>query len=345
MDLRRKNIFYTVVLLTAMLIVYWVREANNSEQPQLMNFSGVTMGNITYNVKYVDAEQRSFKQGVDSVLKVFNSSLNTYIPGSEISRFNNDSSFQFVLPYFPEVLEASRAIYSSTAGAFDPTVMPLVNAWGFGPADGVVPDSMFIDSLKQFVGFDQIMFNAEGVWKKDSRAALDFSAIAKGQGVDVVYEYIRSQGPKDIFVEIGGEVRVGGKNSVADRSWSVYILDPSSTRENIKQLAILQLPEAGLATSGNYFNYRVVDGRKYSHTLNPVTGYPIDHPLLSASVIATTCMEADALATAFMVMGHEKAIEYLGAHPEIDALLVFSLPDGSISTYQTNGINMKMLDE
>ena len=344
MDLRKKNIFYTVVLLTAMLVVYWVREANNTEPPELTSFSGTTMGNITYNVKYFDPEGRVFKMEVDSLLQVFNSSLNTYIPSSEISRFNEDSSLQFVLPFFPEVLQASKEIYTSTGGAFDPTVMPLVNAWGFGPKNTQVPDSAFIDSLKQFVGFRNIEFSSEKVWKKDIRTAIDFSAIAKGQGVDVVYDFIRVRGIKDIFVEIGGEVRASGKNAAANRPWSVYILDPSSTRENLKQLAIMQLSDAGLATSGNYFNYRIVDGRKYSHTINPVSGYPIVHPLLSASVVAPTCMEADALATAFMVMGHEKAIEYLNDHPEVDAFLVFSLPDGNVSTYQSNGINLEMID-
>ena len=344
MDLRRKNIFYTIVLLLAMLIVYWVRQSNKTAG-EMISFGGTTMGTIPYNVKYFDDQDRILKSQIDSLLRLFNQSLSTYIPDSEISTFNRDSLFQFKLPYFREVLVSSSKIFSDTEGAFDPTVMPLVNAWGFGPQKAEMPDSATVDSLKQFVGFNLVKFDEQSVWKSDPRVALDFSATAKGQASDVLVEFLNAQGIMHCFVEIGGEVRVSGNNLSREKPWAVAIVDPASTRNDIRYLATLEIAGGGIATSGNYFNYRVVNGRKYSHTLDPVSGYPVTHPLLSASVIAPTCMEADALATAFMVMGHEKAINYLNNHPEIQSFLVFSDVNGQMSTFATEGLPVKLLNE
>ncbi|MCA6078235.1 FAD:protein FMN transferase [Fulvivirga sedimenti] len=339
MDLRFKNILYTLILVGAVVIVYLWR---NSGEPVLVTFTGTTMGPIRYSVKYYDEKERNFKTEVDSILIAFNQSLNTYIPDSEISQFNLDSVWNFKSEYFFPVLELSDRIYNETNGAYDPTVMPLVNIWGFGPGEQQFPDSSAIDSIKTFIGFERISYDKNQVAKSDRRVQLDFSASAKGYGVDVVVDFLIDQGINNCFVEIGGEVRVVGSNIENDMPWRIGIIDPNSTEGSVRQFAVIELENRAIATSGNYFNYRVVDGRKFSHTIDPSSGYPVVHPLLSASVTAQTCMEADALATAFMVMGHEKAIKYLNEHPEIGAFLIFSTPSGELSTYGTVGLNVKM---
>ncbi|ELR71424.1 Thiamin biosynthesis lipoprotein ApbE [Fulvivirga imtechensis AK7] len=339
MSLRYKNIIYSVILILAVFLVWKYRQ---SKQTPLVAFTGKTMGPITYNVKYFDKDTRNFKPQVDSLLRIFNQSMSTYIPESEISQFNRDTAFQFGLPFFYAVLQNSRELYGLTKGAFDPTVMPLVNAWGFGPEKRMKQDSSYIDSLRQIVGFDKIKFDGSMAWKEDPRVQLDFSASAKGYGVDVVADFLTEQGVEHLFVEIGGEVIAKGKNIQLNAPWRVGVLHPDSDEINQFYIAIASLEDRAMATSGNYFNYYVVDGVKYSHTISPFTGYPIIHPLLSATVFAEDCMTADGLATAFMVMGHEKAIEMLNENPNLDAYLIYTDADGELTTYATAGIKDKI---
>ena len=341
MSNRTKNIIYPIILLSVMFVVWKMRQPDTPTQQ--VAFSGQTMG-TTYNVAYYDTKNTNYKAGIDSLLQVFNQSLNHYLPDSELSRFNRDTNWQFELPYFSKILSGSEKFFKLTNGAFDPTVMPLVNAWGFGPGEKAIPDSTTIDSLKALVGFDKIVVDSRRVSKTDARATLDFSAIAKGYGVDVVVAYLREKGINNLFVEIGGEVRCLGQNLTDKRPWRVGIIDPDSDLLNKKVKTTVLLENKAMATSANNFNYRVVDGVKFSHTISPYTGYPIKQAILSASVFADNCMAADALATAFMVMGHQKAIALLNDHPEIDAYLVFSTPDGNTSTYATSGISEKIAD-
>lgn len=335
MTLRLKNILYTLGLFSAMFLVWHYRQ--NTKQ-EVIWFSGKTMGPITYNVKYFDEDKRNFKPQVDSLLVVFNESLNTYITNSEISRFNKTDSFKFDLPYFLPAVKVSRRIYDETDGAFDPSIGPLIDAWGFGPGTQVGPDSSHIDSLKQFIGYDKIQFDEHDITKSDNRTTISFSASAKGYGVDVVANFIQSKGIDNYFVEIGGEVVVSGKNLERNSPWVVGILDPNSDEMNQFAYAQVALDNKAMATSGNYFNYHIIDGVKYGHTISPATGYPIQHNLLSASVFADDCQTADALATAFMVMGKEKSMEFLRDHSEYDAYLIFSNPDGTLGDFATEGI-------
>ena len=335
MTLRLKNIIYTLGLISAMFLVWYYRQGGDSP---LMTIAGETMG-TTYHISYFDEEQRNFKESIDSLLEVFNGSLSTYLPNSEISRFNTSGSFVFESPYFLPVLKSSQEVVTMTSGAFDPTVMPLVNAWGFGPRKGIEPDSLVIDSLKQYVGFDKVItFNNKSVSKKVVGSTLDFSAIAKGYGVDIVVNFIEQQDVEHIFVEIGGEVVVKGENIVSDHPWKIAIINPESEVLNPEFIAHVTLKNQAVATSANNFNYRMVDGIKYSHTISPESGYPITHKILSATVFADNCMKADALATSFMVMGHEKAIKILNKHSDIDAFLIFSDDKGGVNTYISNGI-------
>ncbi|MEM6362418.1 MAG: FAD:protein FMN transferase [Bacteroidota bacterium] len=337
MSNRTKNIIYSVVLLLALLIVYQYRKAGD-KAISIVQFSGKTMGPIAYNVTYFDAEGRDFQSQVDSVLRIFNQSLNTYIPGSEISRFNSDSLFEFNLHYFREAAKKGGELYNLTDGAYDPSIGPLINAWGFGYKDREEMDSLKVDSLKSFTGFDLIHITDKVISKKDVRLQLDFSASAKGYGVDVVMDLLKSYGISNAFVEIGGEVAVAGKNLQKDTLWTVGILDPNSTELEQRYHGIISLKDKGMATSGNYFNYIVTDGVKYGHTIDPVSGYPIQHELLSASVIADNCHTADALATAFMVFGLERTIQFLNEHKAYDAYLIYSDNNGKLDVYNTPGI-------
>ena len=173
----------------------------------------VKQGSIQYNVKYIDSTQRNFKKEIDALLKAFNQSLSTYIPDSEISRFNRDTLLEFSTPFFYPVLAKSKEVSEATEQAFDPTVAPLVNTWGFGRnKETPEPSPQTIDSLKQLIGFDKLDFDEKSVRKTESRLQLDFSAIAKGYAVDIVADFLTSRGIQNYMVDIGGELACRGKN-------------------------------------------------------------------------------------------------------------------------------------
>jgi thiamine biosynthesis lipoprotein len=236
-------------------------------------------------------------------------------------------------------LRAAAEVFKNSQGAFDPTVMPLVNAWGFGPGKVFQMDGARVDSLKQFVGFEKVQLTQDSVMKLDARTQLDFGGIGQGYGADVITEFLKSKGITDMLVELGGEGMACGVNLDTGKPWKIGILDPNSTRAKQFFKAYVSLSNKSFTTSGNYFNYKEIDGRKYSHTIDPETGYPVQREILSASVFATDCTTADAWATAFMVMGHDRAVEILKQKKELDAFLVFSTPEGRIDTYITEGIS------
>ncbi|MGF1532610.1 MAG: FAD:protein FMN transferase [Bernardetiaceae bacterium] len=347
---QRKNLIYGFGLLTLMGIVYLYRNAQAPPPPQpatknLIYFSGQTMGRITYNVKYIDPTQTNYQGQVDELLRAFNQSLSTYIPDSEISRFNapDSDTLTFESPYFPVVLVSARRVWEITEGAFDPTVFPLVSAWGFGPNKKDTLPETAVDSLLGLVNFPALGFDAEKVWKSDTRIQLDFSAIAKGQAVDVVADFLAQQGIQNYLVEIGGELRAAGKNDKGE-AWTVGIEDPIKAGAGERALlARLSLDGKGMATSGNYRNFYYKNGRRYVHTIDPKTGFPIEHQLLSVSVIAPTCMEADAFATAFMVMGLEKAQQIIANQPQLQAFFIYETESG-IQTAVTPGLSVERLD-
>lgn len=335
MDNRWKNALYSLLLLTLVFVVYKWR---NRESANPIRIEGETMA-TTYHITYFDSQQRNFKSEIDSLLVVVNLSINNYNPDSEISLFNkSERGFKFNLPYLHDPLVIAHEVYDRSHGAFDPTVMPLVNLWGFGHQKVIKPDSSKIDSIRSFIGFDKIKFNEDSIWKFDSRSQLDFGGIGQGYGADVITEYLKSKGIENMLVELGGEGMAVGRNIQSGKPWELGILDPNSTRENQYFKAYISLEDKSFTTSGNYFNYREVDGKKYSHTIDPFTGYPTTKAILSASVFAENATLADAWGTALMVMGHEKAIETLSKHPEIDAFLIYSTNEG-IATFATEKIS------
>ncbi|HZB13676.1 MAG TPA: FAD:protein FMN transferase [Chryseolinea sp.] len=335
MDNRKKNIIYSAVLLVSILIV-WLYRKNDVSEP--IKVEGKTMG-TTYHVTYFDSKNRDFKSSIDSLLVVVNKSINNYDSTSEVSRFNRSKAgIAINLPYFFPPVEKAKEIFQASDGAFDPTVMPLVNAWGFGAGKQINPDSAQIDSIKTFVGFEKVQFTKDSIWKSEPRVQLDFGGIGQGYGADVITDFLRAKGVSNMLVELGGEGMAVGKNIKTGKSWEIGILDPNSTYENQFFKAYISLRDKSFTTSGNYFNYREIDGKKYSHTIDPDTGFPAQHAILSASIFATDCTTADAWGTAMMVMGHEKAIELVKKHPELDVLLMYSNAEGKVETFMTPGI-------
>jgi len=335
MDNRKKNIIYSIVLLAAVSAVMFYRR-NKVEEP--IRIEGKTMG-TTYHITYFDKKGRNFTNSVDSLLLVVNKSINNYDPSSEVSRFNTSTTgFRFDLPYLYPPLKKAEEVFHLSDGAFDPTVMPLVNAWGFGPGKQLNPDSSQVDSIRSYVGFDKVRITTDSLVKREPKVQLDFGGIGQGYGADVIAEWLKSKGITDMLVELGGEGMAVGKNLKSNTAWQIGILDPNSTYENQFFKAYVTLTNKSFTTSGNYFNYREIDGKKYSHTIDPATGFPAQHAILSASVFTSDCVTADVWGTAFMVMGHEKAIALLEKHPELDALLIYSSADGKMQTYITPGI-------
>lgn len=340
MDKNTKSRIYLLVLMLAIFVVWKYREG----QPKEVYVRGTTMGTIAYNIKYLDSQNRNFKKEIDSLLKDFNQALSTYVSDSEISVFNKTGEVTFISPYFFEVLLASSKVYHVSAGAFDPTLGPLIDAWGFGDGSTVNLDSAKVDSLLSFVGFDKLKFDETSVRKLVPELKLNFGAIAKGQGIDVVAEWLASIGITNYMVEIGGEVRANGRN-MAGTLWKIGIEIPDESRLGGLFDAVY-LENEGLAASGNYRNFRVLeDGRKVAHTIDPVTGFPKMQTLLSATVIAPSCMLADGYATACMVMGLEKSIEIIEADKTLEAYFIYADSEGQLITYISPGLQEKTVGD
>ena len=340
MDSRVKNAVVSSVLIVLIFVIWLIRDKQTDEslydEAYKVSLTGNTMG-TSYSVKYLDREKRSFKTQIDSLLQSVNQSLSTYEPESEISRFNRNDTIEFKLPFFLPVLQKSLEVYENTYGAFDPTVMPLVNAWGFGPDKTDIPDSITVDSLLSLVGFSNIIFDTTKVWKQKPDVQLDFSALAKGYGVDVIANYLITNGIRNLMVEIGGEVYCQGKND-QEKFWLIGIDNPSPSLSGNWLKAKVRIENRAVATSGNYRNFYTREGKTYAHTISPFTGYPIQQEVLSASVFADNCMTADAYATAFMVLGLEKSKQVLEENPELDAYLLYQDENNNIKSYFTKEI-------
>ncbi|MFC3879557.1 FAD:protein FMN transferase [Algoriphagus namhaensis] len=340
----RKNIIYSLILLLMVILVYTWRNGGDEKTEETsavvtagkMTLNGQTMG-TTYNVTYMDIEGRDFKPQIDSLLLKFNESLSTYIPDSEISRFNAQDTLRFELPFMLPVLKKSKEVFEKTEGAFDPTVGPLVNVWGFGPGGPTLKDSVDIARLVRSVGFEKIMFDSVQMTKADSVIYLDFSAIAKGYGADEIASYLERQGVVNYLVEIGGDLVAKGVNDKGEL-WKLGVNRPDEESTASDIYSIIAVQDKGMATSGNYRNFYVRDSIMISHTISPETGYPVRHGLLSATVLASDCMTADAYATAIMVMGTEKAIALDQELEEIEVFLIYSDANGGYKTYVSESL-------
>jgi thiamine biosynthesis lipoprotein len=291
----------------------------------------------TYHIIYFSREQKSFQQEIDSILHTLDMSLSTYVPSSIISRVNNNDTSVVLDKYFLDVFNKSIEVSERTNGAFDFTVAPLINAYGFGFTKKADVTDGIVDSLLNFIGYEMILIDNGKVVKENPNVMIDFNAIGQGYTVDVISEFLETMEVNSYLVEIGGEVRAKGEKDNGE-AWKVGIDQPTEMEGGGLQ-ATITMHNSAMATSGNYRKYYEENGKRYGHIIDPKTGYPGKHELLSASVVASDCMTADAYATAFMVMGTEKAKRFLSENQDL-GLEVFFIYDenGSWKTFASAGI-------
>ena len=328
----KKRIIGGVFLALLIIATVWIVQFRGTAT--LRTAEGPIFG-TTYHIKYEASE------ALDSVilaeLKRVDASLSVFNPLSTISKINAGETQRVDFMMY-DVLQKARKVSEATEGAFDVTVMPLVNAWGFGFKKGTFPTDTQVDSLRRIVGFHHIELTKDSLVKKDdARVMIDCGAIAKGYGVDRVAKVLRDHGVINYMVEIGGEVVTKGRNPEG-HPWQIGISRPTAGAEVSSQplQTVLSLENAALATSGNYRNFYEHNGKKYAHTIDPRTGRPVQHSLLSATVIAPDCATADAYATSFMVMGIEGAKQVLAKHKELKAYLIYADEKGQLQVLDVN---------
>ncbi|SFD15858.1 FAD:protein FMN transferase [Algibacter pectinivorans] len=278
-----------------------------------------------------------YKKQLDSLFNVINKSLSTYQIDSDISKLNRNESF-VIDKHFMKVYDASKEIFGKTEGAFDPTIGNLVNAWNFG-SESILQevDSLKIDSLMQYVGYDKTYRYENTIRKSNPNVYLEFNAIAKGYAVDVVSEFLESKNIENYLVEIGGEIRAKGINTKKQSAWKVGVEEPNFEGEQVILRAVTLTDEA-MATSGTYRKFKIDEaGNRYAHIIDTETGYPSKTNLLSISVIAKSCMIADAYATAFKAMGIDRIKTFLENHPELKVFLIFENDEHKLETLSLNG--------
>ena len=305
--------------------------------------SGFAQG-TTYNITYEGKQDFSFE--INSLLKAFDKSLSTYKENSIISRVNQNDSEVKTDSLFKKVFDVSYIIWEETEGAFDITLAPVINAWGFGFTKASQINEKLIDSLLNNTGMNRIKLSGDNVIKQDSMIMLDGNAIAQGYSVDYISYFLENANISNYLVEIGGELKAKGVNPKS-QIWKVGIDKPieDSLAINRELKAILEIENKSLATSGNYRKFYKRDGIKYSHTIDPQTGYPVNHSLLSVTVITDDCIYADAYATAFMVMGFEKTIEFAKKRPDISIYLISDAGYGNYTTYYSESLKEYLVEE
>ncbi|MBC7439832.1 MAG: FAD:protein FMN transferase, partial [Flavobacterium sp.] len=311
----------------------------NYAQSTPIKIDGKAQG-TTYHITYFDAKNRNFQSEIIKILADFDLSVSTYIPNSIISKINSNVKNIKVDTYFKTCFKKAKQVWNDTYGAFDPTVFPLVNAWGFGPGKKLKIEQTKIDSILKFVGFEKIILKGNHIIKKDPRVCLDFNAFAQGYSVDVISDFLKSKKINAFIVEIGGEVYANGKKTDGS-NWNVGIETPIDNKSSENPLiATVKLYNLALATSGNYRKFTIENGIKFAHHIDPKTGYPTKNNLLSASIFSKKCITSDANATGVLVMGLEKAKTFLSNHTEMNAYLIYSDENGTYQTYETPKLKM-----
>ena len=305
------------------------------QEPKNIKLSGPIFG-TSFNIQYYSEANINFQKQFDSIFNVVNQSLSTYIDNSDISRLNRNELTE-VDNHFVNVFKASKRIYRLTEGIFDPTIGNVVNAWNFGAEKNkFLTDSITIDSLMRYVGLNRVGLIDNRTIKKPKETYLEFNAIAKGYGIDVISNFLESQGIKDYLVDIGGDMRVSGINLEKNKGWSVGVDDPNfdGTQSYSK---VITLKDEAMATSGTYRKFKIDDnGNRYAHIIDAKTGYPTKTNILSVSVIAKDCMTADAYATAFQAMGIDKVSWFLNSHPELKVYFIYESEDKELKTLALN---------
>lgn len=327
------------IKLSGLVFLLLLLATGCNKQTEFSSFNGFAQG-TTYSIVFEDngkLDPSDLRERVENILHDFDMSLSLYQDSSVISRINRNETL-VADSFLIEAFRQSEEINRITDGAFDITIGPLVEAWGFGPDAVKNFNEVIHDSLMRFVGMDKVEMREGLIFKADPRMKLDFNAIAQGYAVDIMSRYLSSLGIKRHLVEIGGEVRVCGDKGGA--LWRIGIDRPEDNNmmpgEDLQ--AIISMKDKSLATSGNYRKFYIEDGIKYSHTIDPETGYPARNRLLSATIVTDDCATADGVATACMVMGLEKTIEFLNSHPEFEAYLIYSDDKGYFITWSSRSL-------
>ena len=339
--MNKKRLIWQIPFLLFLVIgtVIIIKQQKNINYQHDEGFIFGTIYHITYH------SDTNLKKEIEAELKKVDQSLSPFNKTSVITKVNRNEN-PVIDPMFKEVFLLAENISNETHGAFDITVAPLVNEWGFGFKKGVEPTRQVIDSLKYIVGYQKVKLTPKNyVQKQDPRIMLDCSAIAKGYGCDVVARLLRKNGINDYMIEIGGEIVTRGFNQKQE-PWRIGVNKPTDDSLNTSQelQTVLNVTDIAMATSGNYRNFYYKNGKKYAHTIDPKTGYPVQHTLLSATVLAKDCATADAYATSFMVMGLEKAKEILNRHSELMAYLIYTNDDGKTEVWYSPSLKGKILE-
>ena len=334
-----KKIF-TSLLLTGVLLPSCI-----NKKPVFDTLSGFIQG-TTYSIVYDNSrklDHLEVSRDVEKILHDFDLSLSLYIDSSIVSRMNRNDDV-IADSFFTEVFRLSDSISNVTDGAFDVTVGPLVRAWGFGPDDHRNFKEEKRDSLMKLVGMEKVTLTDGRLIKKVPGMVLDFNAIAQGYSVDVVCTYFDRKGVPNYLIEIGGEVRA--KGTKAGALWRIGIDRPEDLNMSPGQdlQAIIKISDQSVATSGNYRKFYVEEGIKYSHTIDPRTGYPAKNTLLSATILTKSCAVADGIATACMVMGKDSAIEFVERNPNLSAYFVFSDDKGNFRTWMSENLRKNLVE-
>lgn len=337
--MENKGRYIKLALLSVVVIGLALYVSKQRNVPFQKN-TGFVFGTV-YNITY--QSDKDLQKDIEAELKKVDNSLSTFNPASVISRVNRNESI-VVNDMFAEVFNLAEHISSETGGAFDITVAPMVNAWGFGFKTGNMPDATQLDSLRSIVGFHKVSLVKGRIVKKNPGTMLDCSAIAKGFGCDVVARFLQDKGIKNYMVEIGGEIVTCGVNDQR-MPWKIGVTKPSddSLSVNEELQTVLNVTNKAMATSGNYRNFYYKNGKKYAHTIDPKTGMPVQHNILSATVLADNCATADAYATSFMVMGLDKAKQVLRRHPELMAYFICSDKNGKNAVWFSPSMKGKYL--
>jgi thiamine biosynthesis lipoprotein len=327
------------------LAVLFLTACQPRKKSEYLKVSGFAQG-TTYHITYENSTNEDYTEAIDSLLKAFNKSCSIYDSTSIISRINDNDPTVEADDWFVDVFRKSAEVNMVSGGAFDITVGPVVKAWGFGTAPVAKHDTAYIDSLLQFVGMEKVKLEGRKVIKKIQGVKLDVNALAQGYSVDVVCDFFKAKGVKNYLVEIGGEVRGKGTNA-KDKFWHIGIDKPSdgNMQPGNELEAIIEINDKALATSGNYRKFFVENGIKYSHTIDPKTGFPARNTLLSATVICDDCMTADAYATAFMVLGIEKSKELSLKLKGVEVYFVYSNPKGDYEIFSSEGMKKLIFEQ
>jgi thiamine biosynthesis lipoprotein len=319
---------------------------NTPAEVTMMTFQGPAFG-TTYNIKVFTDKEEGLEKGIDQVIYQVNKSVSTYLYESDISKINRGDSSVKVDEIFKEVFRISETVFTNSKGYFDPTVGTLRNAYGFGEGDaklGLTPEKL--DSLRNFVGFRKVKILADGTVKKEHPSIyLDFNAVAKGYGIDLLGNFLESKNIDNYIIELGGEILAKGKNITRDKLWTAGVETIDSKVENRTFAALVALNNEGMAGSGNYRKFRIdsLTGKKYVHTINPLTGMAEASDVTSATVIAPTCALADAYATAFMAMGLTRSKEVIAQTEGVAAYLTFIEDANTTGVFVSQNFTDKML--